>query len=207
MVTKQSSRGRTIWYYVCGTQRTRGTCPGEGFRIRMEILDEAVIAALERQVFCPDRLATYVEEAARRREAEADESPARRTTLERQLRDARARVDRYVRAIGDGLDLAEIRVELQAAKLTVQTLEAQLATLTGGRPRLDRERLAKRVAEWRALLRQGPELARQIIRKILPGGRKLALTPEGEGVRSRGEAAMAGIFFGLAHVGSVVPPG
>jgi hypothetical protein len=60
----------------------------------------------------------------------------------------------YVRAIGDGLDLAEIRVELQPARLTVQTLEAQLAALTGGRPRLDRERLLKRVAEC------GPAYAR-----------------------------------------------
>ena len=49
-------------------------------------------------------------------------------------------------------------------------------------------------------------MARQILRKILPG--KLELSPlEVGGVAFKGEAAWASLFAGLAYVRSVVPPG
>ena len=65
---------------------------------------------------------------------------------------------------------------------------------------------AKRVADWRGVLHRGPAMARQILRKILPG--KLELSPlEVGGVAFKGEAAWASLFAGLAYVRSVVPPG
>ena len=59
----------------------------------------------------------------------------------------------------------------------------------------------------------GPELppreaARQILRKIFPGVRPIALTPaEGGAVSFIGYAAGASILAGLANVTMVVPPG
>ena len=90
----------------------------------------------------------------------------------------------WARAIGDGLDLAEVRRQLQDAKAVIATLEAQLVGLSivSGSP-TDRERIARCMADRRGILRRGPAMARQILGKILPGKRPLALTPlEGGGV-------------------------
>src|SRR5262245_4009578 len=164
-----------LWYYVCASRRIGQACE-QGVRIAMDRLNEAVLDEIEAKVLSPDRLEAIIERVAARR---ADAAPASlRPALERQLAEARARIDRYVRAIGDGLDLAEIRDRLRDAKATATTLEAQLAGLNGTAPVvLDRARLAKRVADWRGILRRGPVVARQILRKILPGVRPLALFP------------------------------
>ena len=53
-----------------------------------------------------------------------------------------------------------------------------------------------------------PQLARQILRKVFPGVRPLALAPaEGGGVAFTGSAAGASILAGLANVTMVVRPG
>jgi hypothetical protein len=81
-------RSRTTCYDVCATQRTRGTCPGAGVRVGMEILDETVIV-LEQQAVSPGRLDTYVAEAERRCEAPRRRGPCPPDDSRTQLRDAR----------------------------------------------------------------------------------------------------------------------
>jgi len=203
-VLKRPSRGESRWvYYVCATQRHRGTCPGGGIRIAMSHLDTAVLDTIEAQLLSPDRLEAIIAHVAAR--AQADETvETRRGRCERQLREARAKVDRYVRAIGEGLDLAEIREQLMAAKAMVATLDTQLSALAGPTP-IDLERIRARVADWRGILRRGPSMARQILRKILPG--KLALTPIEGGVAFRGPAAWGDLFAGTVYGRLVVPPG
>jgi hypothetical protein len=65
---------------------------------------------------------------------------------------------------------------------------------------IDRALVARRVADWRGILRRGPVLARQILRKVFSGVRPLALTPaEGGAVAFTGSAAGASILAGLAQ--------
>src|SRR5262245_36002498 len=104
------------------------------------------------------------------------------------------RIDPNHELIGEGLDLAEVRGKLQEAKAAVVALEAQLAAVTGHRAPIDRDQLARRVADWREVLRRGPALARQILRKILPD--KLALFPTDDGVAFRSAATYAGLLMG-----------
>ena len=88
------------------------------------------------------------------------------------------------------------------------TLELELAGLGGGAGSLfDRKAIEKRAADWRSILRRGPVLARQILRKILPGVRPLELLPTEGGVAFRGRVAWASVLAGLANVSMVVPPG
>ena len=42
-VSKQPSRGRMLWYYICAARRIGQACPGGGVRIAMDRLDEAVL--------------------------------------------------------------------------------------------------------------------------------------------------------------------
>jgi site-specific DNA recombinase len=208
-VSKQPSRGRMLWYYICAARRVGSACPGGGVRIAMERLDAAVLDTIEATLLTPERLQAIVERAAARQRIGPSRAE-RQSQIERQLREAQARVERYVRAIGEGLDLREVRDKLQEAKSTVVTLEAQLAALAGCVPGsvTDRERIERRIADWRGILRRGPVMARQILRKILPGRRPLALTPlEGGGVSFKAEVAWAGLFAGTSYVSLVVPPG
>src|SRR5215470_11045738 len=61
-------------------------------------------------------------------------------------------------SIGDGLDLAEVREQLLAAKTTVATLETQLSALAPAP--VDLERIKRRVDDRRSILRRGPAMAR-----------------------------------------------
>ena len=63
---------------------------------------------------------------------------------------------------------------------------------------------AARVGEWRALLREAPQRARQILRKLLPDRLRLDRTPEG--YRFYGQIAITSLFAGIASPVSVVPP-
>ena len=45
-----------------------------------------------------------------------------------------------------------------------------------------------RVADWRQVLRRGPVVARQILRKIFPGVRLITLWPVSEGIAFTGAA-------------------
>lgn len=80
---------------------------------------------------------------------------------------------------------------------------ADLGSATSGA--IDVRALERRVADWQTILRRGPVMARQILRKLLPG--RLALLPTEGGIAFRGAAACAGVLAGLAYVRTVVPPG
>jgi hypothetical protein len=108
-----------------------------------------------------------------------------------------------VRAIGDGLDLAEIRQQLLATKTTVATLETQLAALAVPAP-VDLERIKKRGNDWRGILRRGPAMPPDS-QQILPG--KLQLMPTEGGATFRGPEGWGALFAGTVYEGVVVAPG
>ena len=63
-----------------------------------------------------------------------------------------------------------------------------------------------RLVSRKGLLRQSPQVARQLLRKLLPEPIVLESTPEG--VRFRGRAAWGAVLSGVMQgVGLVVPPG
>ena len=114
-----------------------------------------------------------------------------------------------MRAIGAGLDLDEVKHHLSEWEAKAQRLEAELLGVTApaAPSGFDRTAIARRTADWRGILRRGPVLARQILRKILPGTRPLELVPVEGGVAFRGRVAWASVLAGLANLSIVVPPG
>jgi hypothetical protein len=119
-----------------------------------------------------------------------------------------ARADRSLRAgLGDGVAVAEIRAQVGTLKLREQALTTELARLSPlpGAPTLDRAALRRRLVEWHSLLPQTPQVARQLLRKLLP--EPIVLEPTPEGIRFRGRAAWAAILSGVMHgSGLVVRP-
>ena len=101
-----------------------------------------------------------------------------------------------------------MRSGLADARTKVQALEGRLLAMGAGElPPLDRGALERRVADWRGILRRGPVLARQILRKCFPGVRPLELSPVTGGVAFAGYALGASLLAGLANVSMMVPPG
>jgi hypothetical protein len=88
-----------------------------------------VLDALEVSVLRPEILARVVERALVRHAEHRAAQPNRPAQLERELAAARAEIGRFVAAIGAGVDVAEIRGALEAAKVRAGTLEAELAGL------------------------------------------------------------------------------
>lgn len=208
--TAQSSRGRTIHYYVCATHRERGAtrCP-TGLRARRERLEAAILATLARDVLTEDVLTAVVERTVARQAAVAAQSQDRRGVLEGELAEVRVRIGRYVQAIGAGVAVAEIQAQIATCQVREQAVTAELAALTAPTtPTWDRAALRRRLAEWHGLLQQGPQIARQLLRKLLPGKRPIVLEATPEGIRFRGHAAWAALLSGvMQETGLVVPPG
>jgi hypothetical protein len=71
--------------------------------------------------------------------------------------------------------------------------------------RLDVGALRRRLDEWRGMLRQAPNIARRLLRALLP--EPITLERTAEGVRFRGRIAYAPIFAGATGVvHAMVPP-
>jgi site-specific DNA recombinase len=207
-VSKQPSRGVPMIYYVCATHRTRGAAVCRtGIRARLEPLEAAILAKLERAVLTEDVLIPVVERTAARYAETVSRAQDHRGRIEEELHAVRTRIARYVQALGGGVALDEIKAELATLKAREHLLTAQLDQLaTPAAPALDRGALRRRLLEWHDLLRQGPQVARQLLRKLLP--EPIVLEPTAEGVHFRGRAAWAAILSGgIRHVGLVVPPG
>src|SRR5262249_27588683 len=133
-VLKQPSRGKHDWtYYVCAHAAAPRHLSGRWHSDRDGQAGQCGARHHRPHLAIPERLEAIAARvvAAERAGETAD---ARRAQLERQLREAKAKVDRYVRAIGKGVDLAEIREQLTAAKTTVTTLEVQIAALSTPAP-------------------------------------------------------------------------
>ncbi len=92
----------------------------------------------------------------------------------------RVEVARYVRAIGEGADVAEVRVALATAKARIEHLQGTIAG-AGAVQALDLDAVCKTIepvlADWRAHLK--PTTARQVLAKLLPERLSATVTPDG----------------------------
>ncbi len=207
-VAKQPSRGTVLTYYRCATLRERGeTRCATGVRARLSRLEAAILATLERDVLAEDVLIAVMERTIARQVAAAAQQPGRRAVVAGELAEVRVRIGRYVEALGAGVAVEEIRGQLSVCKLREQVLLGELAERSPLiAPLLDRAKLRARLLEWHGLLRQTPQVARQLLRKLLP--EPILLEPVPEGVHFRGRAAWGALLSGvLQGTGLVVPPG
>ena len=171
-VKQPTRRGRLLSYYRCGTHLARGVtrCPTGG-RVQVAPLEEAVLEALEAQVLSEETITAVVARVMARRAERATQGRDRRAALERELAQVRASIGRYVQALGAGVAMDEIRAALETAKLREQALLGEivaLSPLTAAQGALDRAALRHRLTEWRSLLRQGPQVARQLSASCSP---------------------------------------
>ena len=208
-VSKQPSCGVPLTYYGCATHRTRGaTKCAHGLRARLEPLEQAILGTIAHDVLAEDVLTAVVERTVARHAAAVVQGQDRRGHLEAELREVQLRIGRYVQAVGDGVAMEELRAALGGVKVRERALLAEIAALSPARDAvaLDRAALRRRLGEWHSLLGQGAQVARQLLRKLLPGAHHAGA--DAGGIRFRGRAAWGPLLAGVVQeLGLVVPPG
>jgi site-specific DNA recombinase len=169
-----TGKGGTYRYYSCSKVMKQGKTACSGRRIRMDHLDDMVLAHLSERLFTPERLTDllqgYIAEASASREA-------RREKL-RQARDARngadAAIARLLALVETGAmepDAPELRERLVALRLQKTELGRDItrlqANLQTGQTDLSPETLKTLSIEMRRRLAEGPQELRQAYMKLL----------------------------------------
>lgn len=135
-------------YYACSANRLKGasTCT-RPIAVREDELNALVLGALADQLLTAERLPKLIREALGHRQKTAAQNRARKSALEKQIRETSCKIDRLIAAVADGV-LPEIKpVRAQIDELTRQRDEANhlLAVLDSELPQL-RQTLSKQQA-------------------------------------------------------------
>jgi site-specific DNA recombinase len=189
--------------YGCVAYLKRGTSVcGNGLRLPLDQVDDAVLKTLAGDVLRPPVVMAVIDGVLeqltpRSRERELQQSRAALQTVEREI-------GNLTQAIAAGGPLEPLLVELRARQTRrEQLLKAVTALERVAGLRLDRKAIERQVrrhiGEWRGLLStKHVQDGRQLLREILAG--PLRFTPEGRTYRFEGDAALGGMFAGIASV-------
>lgn len=197
--TRQHGRTRAHFFGCSGYWRRGTTVCENRAEVPLAHADDAVLAAIEAQVFAPGIVDAVIE---RTLDALAPEQHATRAAeTRRALAAVEAEMVRLSEAIASGGELAPLMEALQHRQARRAALQAALdaaPVVTFDRERMRREARA-RLRDWRSLLRRQPAQGRQILRKILEGPIGFAPAPEG-GYTFAGKVNYGKVFGGFAPV-------
>jgi site-specific DNA recombinase len=190
---------KPCFYYGCSYNHNRGeSVCSNGQRIRMEVADEAVLAAIQDRVLTPAALEYVVDRAAeivRKRQASNPDLPER---LNDQLRQDRRKLDNFLALIAEGKAPASVMAKIEQLEGQIAAFEKRLEELLVALPApadLDRLKasLRSRLAQFKELIRADVPKARQALRKLLK--EPLAFKPMGDGGYSiRGEMQVGALL-------------
>ena len=208
-IKRTGKRGAPKRYYVCNAWRVNGACTNS-LSVPVTSLDDAVLATLRNHVLVPDLVEDVVTRTIQLARLEPEEHEQRRTALQIAAERLQAEITRLTEAVATGGGSVAALVD------GIETRERERADVLARLEHLDglsrapewgdgiRDKLRARLTEWRGLLARQPEIAQQVLRKLVVG--RLTMVPDVEGGRYTftGQAAYDAL---LAGVVSVVPPG
>lgn len=114
-------------YWSCGAAKDGRGCSNKR-TIRTDTYETRVLEHLQDQLLDPDVVAAYVRTYHEERQRLSADTRRQQASLDRKLADANGRIDRLVRAIGEGLgDFDEVKVALAAAKAARDKIKGELA--------------------------------------------------------------------------------
>ena len=207
-VKTRSHGKRRAFFYGCTSYHLRGrvVC-GNHLEVPMDMLDDALLSAIEREVLHPDVIEIAVQKSAERLRPSIAELTTERAHLEAQMSGLDRELERLTAAIATGGELAALTDglrEREAAKgvlsRRIALLDAQASFSTMDPATLTTD-LRARLDDWRGLLRRQTPQARQILRKLFP--EPLKLGPEHEGFVLHGYASVEKIVRGMPSANTV----
>jgi site-specific DNA recombinase len=190
MIVRSRSHGRRrAYFYACSSFHHRGkvVCPNS-LEMRLEVAEEAILSALERELLDPEILEEAAARAAARVATPAESIDTRRHTLETALAHTKAALARLTQAVAEGGSVSTLIQAIRDQERRHERLRAELSELD--RPRVVplniaqlKARLREKSEEWRALLRKHAPIARQMVRKLVEG--RIVFTPDRQAGRYR----------------------
>jgi DNA invertase Pin-like site-specific DNA recombinase len=194
---------RRVYFYACSPFHHRGktVCPNS-LEMRLQDAEEAVLAALERELLDPEILEAAMTRAAARVAAPPEDITTRRHTLEIARTHTEAALARLTQAVAEGGTVATLLQAIRDQERRLDRIRAELEDLD--RPRVVPLSLAQLMAlartkadEWQTLLRKHAPIARQMVRKLVEG--RILFTPDREQRRYtfRMTGTLANFFSGI----------
>jgi len=210
-IRRTSKRGRPRVYYTCNNARVNGACINR-FSVAVDDLDRAVVHTIVQTVLTPDVVEDVVTRALEIYTSESDVYAEQQERFAGEAQRLHEEIGRLTSAIAAGGSLASLLEALKAREGQRVDMLARLEHLDGlaKAPTWDenlRAEIRRRLTAWSKLLHREPEVARQLLRRLLVG--RLTLTPNAETreYEVRGEATYGQLFEGLPIVVASVPPG
>lgn len=170
--TSPRKRGR-VREYLCYRHRNHGTCTNAR-HIPVDKMNEAVLQAIEAHALTPEAVEQVVALTER------DDAREQHDALTRERKDVDKRIARFVQVIETAGDIASVAAKLRDLETRRQEIDEQLHGLHP-LPRLPRQVIEDRLAEWRLLLRGSTTQGRAVLQRVLRG--RIVFTPKGEGYR------------------------
>ena len=211
-IRRTSRRGRPVVYFTCNNWRVNGACVN-ALSLPLPALDAAVLDALKADVLTEDIVEAVVTRTIELARLEPDDHAERRRRFAGEAERLGEEIGRLTEAIAAGGGAVSSIVG------AIKDRERQRADVLARLEHLDglsrapewgdgiRAKLGVRLSEWHGLLGRQPDVARQILRKLLVG--RLVLTPDAEArtYAVQGRATYGRLLDGIISVAGVVPPG
>lgn len=127
--TGTGKAGKIYSYYTCSKTALKGKTECTGQSIRMDKLDALVVEQLTQKVFTPAHVTGLLAELQQRDQTGEKESASQINRLQKELNDARKRIDRLYLAIEDGIaELDEtLKDRISALKARKESLIRDIA--------------------------------------------------------------------------------
>ncbi|MEW8051322.1 MAG: recombinase family protein [Candidatus Thiodiazotropha sp.] len=173
---KSGSPGKrkSIFYYGCSYHKNRGqTVCANDHKEHMDVLDSAVLEAIEMQILTPEAVVYTVEKALEIVEQQLKTDPEQVPRLEAERTKLRGELDRFMNLIASGKAPEAVLEQITQREERIKQVEMELGQLdtanTGNE--LDRKRLRNaledRIGRFKGLVYSDVPLARQALRKLL----------------------------------------
>jgi site-specific DNA recombinase len=170
LVVETSTRkhGR-VAEYVCARRRYNGTCRN-GLRMPVAEMNEAILQMVEEHVFTPEAIEQVIALTER------DELRERQDLLRAEAKDVERRIARLTAVLetDEGAGVRSIVEKLRALEQRKTTITGELEGLQPV-PRLPRQVVEGRLAEWRRLLRASTTQGRAVLQRVIQG--RITFTP------------------------------
>jgi len=206
--------GKLNLYYACWTSRGRGATVCTNRRVvPMERLHDMVITVFQEDILTPARLEQVIRDLARGHEHGPARAAEVRRSLEADLRRVEGRIANLTEAVAAGGEVKSLIEAIKTAEREQQDIRGRLEHADGLQKAAAawdvsayREKVLGLVGDWQGALEAAPQIARQILRKLLASD--IVVTPKQDAYGGRwfdfkAEGTYRRIVYGVIGFGEV----
>jgi site-specific DNA recombinase len=174
-IQRKSKSGRLFLYYVCGTHRTRGaTACSNGRGLRAGLMHDMIVAAFKRDILTPTRVEQAVHDGLEDHVQWLAQVAGEREDLQKAVRRIAMELQRLATAVAEGAAVQTLLEAIKTRERERDVLQAKLEHLDGLQKASGSwdagaygEKVREVLGDWQRLLGASPELARQVLGKLL----------------------------------------